>query len=89
MAVWQNYSRGDPSPVLYVKNLVKGVTEDNLLYIFGEDATEAKKKTENKIETGKKYPKKKEVENESEYEGGGGNKGRETGWGGRRERERE
>lgn len=32
----QNYSAGDPTPVLYIKNLAKDVVVDDLYFIFGE-----------------------------------------------------
>ena len=34
--VVQNYTAGNPAPVLYVKNLAKDVTADDFYYIFGK-----------------------------------------------------
>ncbi|KAJ7543290.1 hypothetical protein O6H91_09G032000 [Diphasiastrum complanatum] len=34
-ATFKNYTPGNPSQVIYVKNLAKGVTTEDLLYIFG------------------------------------------------------
>eukprot|EP00899_Mesostigma_viride_P012209 jgi/Mesvir1/2098/Mv16630-RA.1 len=35
LPVFKNYDKGAPSPVLYLKNLHKSVTEDGLLQLFG------------------------------------------------------
>jgi U11/U12 small nuclear ribonucleoprotein SNRNP65 len=32
----QNYTRGNPTPVLYIKNLAKDVTPEDLHFIFGK-----------------------------------------------------
>lgn len=32
----QNYTPGNPSSVLYIKNLAKDVTHDDFYYIFGK-----------------------------------------------------
>lgn len=32
----QNYTAGDPSPVLYIKNLAKDVVVDDFYFMFGE-----------------------------------------------------
>jgi len=32
----QNYTAGNPAPVLYVKNLAKDVVADDFYYIFGK-----------------------------------------------------
>lgn len=35
LSMFKNYTRGMPTPVLYIKNLSKDVTQDDLHYIFG------------------------------------------------------
>lgn len=34
--VVQNYTAGNPAPVLYIKNLAKDVIADDFYFIFGE-----------------------------------------------------
>lgn len=35
----QNYTAGNPSPVLYIKNLAKDVVADDFYFIFGKFVT--------------------------------------------------
>eukprot|EP00250_Pteridium_aquilinum_P011276 c19958_g1_i1 orf=1448-2662(+) len=35
LPMFKNYARGMPTPVLYIKNLAKDVTQDDLYFIFG------------------------------------------------------
>ena len=32
----QNYTAGNPAPVLYIKNLAKDVVADDFYFLFGE-----------------------------------------------------